>query len=245
MFEYSFDRLEVVQLPAFQDNYLYLLSADGRKSWTVIDPGDPKVIADGLKKLGGSLTKILLTHHHLDHIGGALKLKQDYGAEVYGPTNCKTVCGVGIEATDKDATQLQDPSIQVLDVRGHTACHVAYYFSDSGCIFVGDSLFAMGCGRLFTGTMQNLHGSVQKILALPEETKVFCAHEYTQKNISFAESLGDLTKSQLERKFKVADLRSQQKPSVPFTIAEEKATSPFYTDSYTEFARLRELRDQF
>ncbi len=245
MHSYVYGELEVVQLLAFADNYLYLISSDSRQTWTAIDPGDAGVIEQALEQLGGRLTRILATHHHVDHVGGIAKLKDLFGAKVYGPQNCKKDCRVGISSLDKDSSELEDHRIRLLEVPGHTACHVAYYFAEHSCVFVGDALFAMGCGRLFTGTMENLHASVQNLLSLPEKTQVFCAHEYTLRNFEFAESLGRLSPEQKARKNRVLTLRKDELPTVPFLVADEKATSPFYTSSLAKFKECRLLRDIF
>jgi len=245
LYSYGFGQLEVVQLPAFEDNYLYLLSTDERATWIAIDPGDAAVIDAGLEVLGGRLESILLTHHHMDHVGGAAGLKEKHGALIYGPQNCLKDCEVGISSVDHDAREFEGPVIEVLDVPGHTACHVAYYLPQSSCVFVGDTLFAMGCGRLFTGTMEDLHASVQTLFSLPDETQVFCAHEYTLRNFAFAESLGRLSDEQIMRKQEVEAKRQQGLPSVPFAVADEKATSPFYTGSLERFNKYRNLRDRF
>ncbi|QGZ37617.1 hydroxyacylglutathione hydrolase [Pseudoduganella flava] len=235
------DTLDVLAVPAFNDNYLWLVH-DGHHA-AVVDPGDAQPVLAALQAHGLTLTAILLTHHHGDHIGGVPELLQHYPVPVFGPRSD------GIEAVTQplgDGDTITVPGIgmrlTVLDVPGHTKGHIAY-FRNVGppWLFCGDTLFAGGCGRLFEGTPAQMAASLDKLAALPPGTKVFCAHEYTLSNLRFALAVEPENDALHARMADEAAKRERGVPTVPSTIALERATNPFLR--YREQRIARSLHD--
>ena len=220
----------VLTVPAFHDNYLWLIH-DGVHA-AVVDPGDAKPILAALKTNGLKLTAILLTHHHADHIGGVPELLQHYQVPVFGPRN-ETIAAVTLPVGE--GKQFDVPGLalrlSVLDVPGHTMGHIAYVREPSAdeptWLFCGDTLFAGGCGRLFEGTPAQMISSLGKLAALPDDTKVYCAHEYTLSNLRFARVVEPDNVALQERVKVETDKREHNLPTVPSTIGIEKATNPF------------------
>lgn len=216
--------MQVHAVPAFQDNYLWVI-AQGRRA-AVVDPGDAAPIQQFLDANGLELAAILATHHHADHIGGVRPLVERWRCPVFGPAHD------GVEGLDRrlgEGDRIDVPGVgiafAVLDVPGHTAGHIAYV--GNGAVFCGDTLFACGCGRLFEGTPAQMVRSLGKLAALPRETRVYCAHEYTMSNIRFAETVEPGNASLAARKAREAAKRERGEPTVPSTIGEELATNPF------------------
>ena len=238
--------VRIHQLPAFTDNYIYLLE-EGRNA-LAIDPGDPRVILNFLKENSYlKLTYILNTHHHSDHVGGNQVLVQETGAKVIGfsedahriPLITKTV-------EDGDSLTLLGLSIQVLHVPGHTTGHIAFYIPDLKALFCGDTLFGLGCGRLFEGTAEQMWTSLQRLNDLPEDTQVFCAHEYTVQNGHFACSISPDDRT-LEKYLESMILkREKNQPTVPSLLKSEQEYNPFLkAESPSVFSHLRKQKDQF
>lgn len=220
--------LEIVQLPVLNDNYVYLVrdSATGRTA--VVDPAVSEPVIDALEQRGWRLDVILNTHHHGDHVGGNRDLIARYGATVVGARNDRArIPGITIEVGQGDRYALGDSVAQVFDVPGHTSGHIAYWFADSAALFCGDTLFALGCGRLFEGSAEQMWSSLVQLKALPGDTRVYCAHEYTQSNARFALSVDGDNAALRARSGEIDRLRAAAKPTVPSTIAEENATNPF------------------
>lgn len=218
--------LTVLAIPAFNDNYLWLLH-DGANA-AVIDPGDAQPILDALAQHKLSLAAILLTHHHADHIGGVQQLLQHARVPVFGPRND------GISAVthplgegDEISVPGLDLVVRVLDVPGHTRGHIAYVADQPKWLFCGDTLFAGGCGRMFEGTPAQFTESLGKLAALPDDTQVFCAHEYTLSNLRFAQAVEPGNTALAQRVDVEAAKRARNEPTVPSTIGLEKATNPF------------------
>ncbi len=221
--------LEVVQLPVLSDNYIYLLheSIDGVTA--VVDPAESGPVLAALKKQRWSLDYILNTHHHWDHVGGNLELKNHTGCVVVGARSDRDrIPGIEIELDEGDGFRLGQSEAKVLSVSGHTCGHIAYWFCDDEALFCGDTLFALGCGRLFEGSPAQMWQSLSKLKALPAATRVYCAHEYTQANGRFALSVDPHNPVLIERMRQVDLSRSQDQPTVPSTIAAELATNPFF-----------------
>lgn len=218
--------LNVTTVPAFQDNYLWLIHDN--KYATVIDPGDANKILDSLRSLNLELTSILLTHHHADHIGGVKTLISLKQIPVYGPAK-EIISGVTRKMYENDVIRLTKPNIEfkVFEVPGHTKGHVAYYSSKYKWLFCGDTLFAGGCGRLFEGTSEEMINSLTKLALLPEDTKIFCAHEYTISNLQFAMEAEPDNNIIQERLLQEEAKISKGIPTIPSTIVLEKKTNPF------------------
>ena len=220
--------LTVLAVPAFEDNYLWLIH-DGQSA-AVVDPGDSVPILAALKALGLSLTAILLTHHHPDHIGGVPALLRHAAVPVFGP-RADGIAAVDVPLGEGDRVQVPglDLSLRVLDVPGHTLGHIAYVREGQAepWLFCGDTLFAGGCGRLFEGTPTQMAASLGKLAALPAATKVFCAHEYTLANLRFALAVEPGNRALQERVATDSAKREQGLATVPSTIGLELASNPF------------------
>jgi hydroxyacylglutathione hydrolase len=216
--------IEIVPIPAFEDNYIWLIR-NGTAA-VAVDPGDAGPVVDYLILHGLKLNAILLTHHHADHTGGAAELRRRFDAPVYGPRR-EAISSVTHPACEGDLIDLPslEAAFRVLDVPGHTAGHVAYYGINS--LFCGDALFACGCGRLFEGSAQQMHASLAKFSALPDDTKVYCAHEYTLENIRFARVVEPGNAALVEREHNEREAISQGRPTLPSSIGLEKLTNPF------------------
>lgn len=220
--------LEIFMFPALQDNYCYLVRDPDTGTTGVIDTPEVAAIERALAETGWSLDFILNTHHHSDHAGGNLEVKKLTGCRIVGPRADRArIPGIEIEVGDGDVFELGRRRARVYETPGHTSGHICYHFVEDNVAFTGDTLFAMGCGRLFEGTPQQMWSSLQKLLAWPDDTRVYCAHEYTQSNAKFALTVepdnGELT----ARAAEVDRLRHDGLPTIPSTIGLEKKTNPF------------------
>ena len=217
--------ITITALPAFSDNYIWLLTTGGEQC-VVVDPGDAGPVLGALRKHGLELHAILLTHHHADHIGGVPQLLAETGAAVYGPVDSR-IPGQTRSFGQDETLELaaMDLSFKVLEIPGHTSSHIAFY--GHGCLFCGDTLFSVGCGRLFEGTPAQMQASLDKLAALPDDTHVFCAHEYTLSNCDFAKQVEPDNPDLQRRVSEVEACRSTGRITLPSTIGEEKAVNPF------------------
>lgn len=219
--------MQIDPVPAFRDNYLWVV-AEGRRA-AVVDPGDAGPIEEFLAARGLELAAILATHHHGDHVGGLEELAAHWRCPVFGPAG-ERIDGLTQRLREDDRIVVPGLglALDVLDVPGHTAGHIAYvHGGDDPFVFCGDTMFACGCGRLFEGTPEQMVKSLGKLAALPAPTRVYCAHEYTMSNIRFAEAVEPGNRRLGERKARDAARRSRNEPTVPSTIGEELATNPF------------------
>lgn len=234
-------------LPIMQDNYVPLLRNNDNKLTAVVDPGTSGQIFAKLEAESWALTHIFLTHHHGDHIGGVQELVEKTGAKVIGHRlDAYRLPPLDVELEEGDSYDWGGVEFKVMFLPGHTLGHIAYYVPQMSSLFCGDVLFAMGCGRLFEGTPEQMQQSLSRIAQLPKETMIYCAHEYTEKNGEFALQHDSANESLLNRMEKVKQLRSQNIPTVPFTLAEDLATNPFLrAKGLEEFTALREARNQF
>ena len=254
-------RIDIEQIPVLKDNYVYLVRDRASGMVGVVDPAVSEPVEQRLKALGWTLTHILNTHHHGDHVGGNMALKAATGCTVVGPrADRDRIPGIDIAVGDGDVFRLGEAEAKVFDVPGHTRGHIAYWFGESDALFCGDTLFACGCGRMFEGTPQQMWTSLGKLKALPDATRVYCAHEYTQSNIRFALSIDGGNATLQARSRAVDALRADSKPTVPSTLAEERATNPFLRadeptlagsvgvlpgDPVAVFAAIRKAKDVF
>ncbi len=218
--------LQITPIPAFQDNYIWLLSRSGSTSVAVVDPGDAAPVQRVLEQQGLVLGGILITHHHRDHTGGIADLLRVWpGCRVYGPGG--RIPGITNPMGEGDRMTLEDLDCEltVLSVPGHTADHIAYL--GEGALFCGDTLFAAGCGRVFDGTFEQLADSLRRIAALPPRTRVYCAHEYTLDNLGFADWVEPESNALRDRRQADEQRRSAGEPTVPSELSLELATNPF------------------
>lgn len=230
--------LEIHQIPTRSDNYVYLLRESSSGNAAVVDPSDAAPVLETLDMFGWNLTHILTTHHHDDHIGGAQEIKDVTGCTVVGPrADRERIPMIDIEVGDGDTYMLYEAEAKVWDVPGHTSGHIAYWFAESQALFCGDTLFALGCGRVFEGTHEQMYESISKFNEVPDETWVYCAHEYTLANAKFAlhvdpenEALKAYA-SQIERR------REAGVSTVPSLMGVERKTNPFLRADDAGFAK--------
>lgn len=217
--------IEVELVPILSDNYAYILRDDASGAVAVVDPGEPDGVA---ARLGDRLDMILLTHHHADHVAGAPALKARYGAEVIGPTgDMRRVPAIDRGVDGNDVVKFGEAIAHVFDTPGHTRHHVAFWFSDDALLFAGDTLFSLGCGRLFEGAPAQMWASLKTLRGLPPETQLFCGHEYTPGNLAFALSLGPPSQHLKHRADWVAAQREKNQPTIPSRLGDEIALNPF------------------
>lgn len=253
--------LKVLQLPVLNDNYIYLIHDPVSGATAVVDPALAEPVMETLDRHGWQLTYIFNTHHHGDHTGGNVDLKQQTGCKIIaGKDNMARIPGIDTGVQDGDTLLLGEHSVEIIATPGHTLHHVVYYFPGDNLLFCGDTLFAMGCGRLFEGTARQMWQSLQKIKQLPPQTQIYCAHEYTQSNARFALSVDPRNPALQQRAAETTQLRSKHLPTVPSALQIELATNPFLRESdpaiqaeigfsgkppVDVFAQLRHLKDVF
>ncbi len=231
--------LKVHRIHAFDDNYIWLIGCENNPRVAIVDPGDAEPVIERLEKESLQPIAILITHHHGDHTGGVKTLVQRYDIPVYGPAH-ERIPALTHPVTEGDVVTLSECHLRfrVLDTPGHTRGHVCYVGHDA--LFCGDTLFTAGCGRLFEGTAEQMYTSLEKLRALPDETAVYCAHEYTQANLAFAiiaEPHNSVTGERLEE---VRRLRADHRDTVPAMLSLEKQTNPFLRSHVLELIQAAE-----
>lgn len=253
--------LDIRLVPLLRDNYGYLIREPESGLVGIVDPSEAGPVLDMAESLDWKITHILNTHHHPDHTGGNREIKRATGATVVGPKPDESrIPDIDVALDDGDTYDFGKARAEVIFVPGHTRGHIAFYFPDSKAVFSGDTLFLMGCGRLFEGSPEQMWRSLSRLRELPEDTRVYCGHEYTQANARFALSVEPENKALQERARRVDDLRAERKPTVPGIMADERATNPFLRadepalaeaigmsreDPVKVFAEVRQRKDNF
>ena len=234
--------LEIYQIPCLQDNYGFLVHDPETGATATIDTPEVAPINQALAAKGWRLTHILNTHHHFDHAGGNEELKARWNCQVVGAAiDAERIPGIDVALADGDTLTLGSNEARIIEVPGHTSGHIAYYFAADEVAFVGDTLFALGCGRLFEGTPEQMSESLAKIMALPDETTVYCAHEYTEANAAFAVTVEPANPALQKRVKEIQALRAAGKPTVPTSIGLERATNPFVRSDSAELQAVLNL----
>ncbi len=237
--------MEVVAVPAFSDNYIWLVHDEESGETAVVDPGDAAPVLAEAERRGWRIGQVWNTHWHPDHTGGNLAVKQATGARILGPA-AEAIPGRDVSLAEGDEIRIGNHHGRVVEVPGHTLGHIALIFDDDRVAFVGDTLFAMGCGRLFEGTPQQMFASLAKFASLPDDTRLYCAHEYTLSNARFAVHAEPDNAAIAQRLADVQALREADQITLPTTVAEERATNPFVRASTWErLASLRKDKDSF
>lgn len=255
--------MKIIALPAFADNYIWLLHDGGRA--LVVDPGDAQPVLQALQRDGLHLAAILVTHHHPDHTGGVQALREATGAAVYGPAR-ERIPAPYTPLKDGDIVTVLDIAWKVIDVPGHTAGHIAFFAQDiegAPLLFCGDTLFSGGCGRLFEGTPAQMLASLDTLAALPGTTRVCCTHEYTLSNLRFARAVEPANQALIHYETECRALRERQMPTLPSTLSVERQINPFLRtrertvkqavqdwqtsadDEIAVFAALRQWKNEF
>ena len=255
------NNLKVNLVKCLSDNYSYIIFNPNSKKSIVVDPAESEPVAKELEKLNLELEYILTTHHHADHVGGNLELKKKYNCKIVGYENdADRIPGIDIKLNDKEIFNFENEEIELNTGPGHTSGHIFYFFKKNQLAFVGDIVFSLGCGRIFEGTAEEMHSSVKKIKSLPDLTKIYCGHEYTENNLKFCKHYDPENIDLIERGREILNLRKKNLPTIPTTVLLEKKTNIFFrcdnniissnlnmkgSDPSTIFKKLRELKDNF
>ena len=239
--------VEVVAVPALADNYVWLMHDPASGETAAVDPSVDTSVLDAAGERGWTIGQVLNTHWHPDHVGGNRGIKAATGCTITAPAaEAKRIAGVDRGVAEGDRVTVCGLEAVVWEIPAHTAGHIAYYFEDSGMIFVGDTLFAMGCGRLFEGTAEQMFANMQRLATLPDEVEVYCGHEYTLANARWAMTVDPENQALAERLAEVEQARAEGRVTLPTTIGQERATNPFIRATDVEhFARLRAAKDSF
>jgi len=230
-----------------QDNYSYLLINEKNQNACVIDPSEAKPIIDFVEKKNINLKFILNTHHHHDHVGGNNELKKKYGAKIVGFKNDKDrIPKIDIFVENNQTWKSEDFETKIIHIPGHTSGHICFYFVKDKIAFTGDTLFSLGCGRIFEGTYEQMFASLNKLKKLPIDTKVYCGHEYTLKNSMFCSQYEKNNKNLEKKIFEIEYKLKNNLPTIPSTIKEELACNIFLrAKNLEDFSKLRDLKDNF
>jgi hydroxyacylglutathione hydrolase len=253
--------MQIIPIPCLKDNYAYIINDEVSKNVGVVDPSESEPVINFLEKKKLKLNYILNTHHHFDHIGGNIKLKKIYNAKVVGFDGDKhRIPGIDILLKENDVWNFGESSVKILYIPGHTLGHICFFFEKEKLAFTGDTLFSLGCGRIFEGSHEQMLSSLNKIKKLPKDTKIYCGHEYTYKNGEFCMKY-DKGNLDLQKQFeRVKLLRLKNQPTVPTTLDDELKTNIFLRcnkndlkiklsmkndEDYKVFAKVRDLKDSF
>ena len=239
--------MKIQIIPCLKDNYSYLIIDEKKNIACVIDPGEADPIIEYLENNNIKLKYILNTHHHYDHVGGNQKLKNKYGANVVGYKDDKDrIPEIDILVHDQQIWVYENFEAKILHIPGHTLGHICFYFYKENSVFTGDTLFSLGCGRIFEGTNSQMFNSLKKLKMLPSDTKIFCGHEYTSQNSKFC-IIHDKNNENL--KIKIDNIETKLKkglPTIPSTIKDELECNIFFrSDNLETFSKLRDLKDNF
>ena len=239
--------MKVEIIKCLEDNYSYLIIDTNNNNACVVDPSEAKPIIDFIQNNKLKLNFILNTHHHYDHVGGNNELKKKYGAKIIGFKNDKErIPGIDILVEDNEIWKSKNFESKIIHIPGHTSGHICFYFFKEKIIFTGDTLFSLGCGRIFEGTYKEMFNSLNKLKSLPQNTKVYCGHEYTLKNSLFCSKY---EKNNKKLEMKILEINSKLEkslPTIPSTIGEELACNIFLrAKNLEEFSKLRDLKDNF
>ena len=253
--------MQVIPIPCLTDNYAYIIKDNNTKLIGVVDPSEASPINTFLKKENLKLNYILNTHHHYDHIGGNLELKKKYNAKVVGFVNDKhRIPGIDIAVKDNEKWLFGKSTVKILHIPGHTLGHICFFFEKERIAFTGDTLFSLGCGKIFEGDHKQMLDSLNKIKKLPKDTQIYCGHEYTSKNAEFCMKY-DSNNISLKKKFeKIKKLRLKNLPTIPSSLEEELKSNIFLRCDQKElkiklnmknqedlevFKKVRDLKDSF
>ena len=253
--------LQIELIPVLRDNYVYLARDAGGGACAAVDPSVAEPVLAALDRLGWRLTHILNTHHHHDHTGGNIELKRTTGCAIVGNRDdARRIPGIDITVGDGEEFALGEQKALVFDISGHTIGHIAFWFGEAEAVFCGDTLFSLGCGRLFEGTPRQMWSSLTRLRPLPGETRVYCVHEYTESNARFALTIDPHNPALRRRADEVRMQRAEGRPTLPSTIAVERTTNPFLRaddpalqravgldgeDAVVAFAEIRRRKDVF
>jgi len=239
--------IQIIRIPALSDNYIWLAHEPESGETVVIDPAEAEPVLATAAERGWAITQIWNTHWHPDHVGGNAAIKAATGCTITGPAaESDRIATLDVLVSGGDEVRMGKVRADVIDVAAHTSGHIAYYLPEEHCIFVGDTLFAMGCGRLFEGTPEQMFDNMTRLAALPGDTMVYCAHEYTQSNGRYALAAEPGNADIVARMAKVDAMRLRGEATVPTTIALERATNPFMrAASAAELAERRAAKDSF
>jgi hydroxyacylglutathione hydrolase len=236
--------LTVEPVPCLRDNYSWLAFDRADGLCAIIDPAEAEPVRRALAKHGLTLTHILNTHHHPDHVGGNLELKEEFGLTIVGPRkDAERIPGIDIGVIEGDVYRLGSHSAKVFEIPAHTRGHIAFWFEADEVLFPGDTLFAMGCGRLFEGDPPTMWSSLSKLAKLPDSTRVYCAHEYTESNGRFALTVEPTNTALQSRMDWVIETRAKGLPTLPSTLGEEKETNPFLRPDSKEIREMLDMMD--
>ena len=253
--------MQITPIPCLTDNYAYIIHDSNSKTVGVVDPSDAKPVISFLNKKNLKLNFILNTHHHFDHIGGNLELKKLYNAKVVGFLGDKDrIPGIDITLKDKEEWTFGNSMVKILHIPGHTSGHICFFFEKEEAAFTGDTLFSLGCGRIFEGDHKQMLASLNKIKKLPKNTKIYCGHEYTHKNAEFCMTY-DQNNTELKKKFEIIKkLRLKSLPTIPTSLADELNSNIFLRcdqndikiklnmqnqEDFEVFKKIRDLKDTF